>query len=166
MRPLVLAAALAATSLLGCQRPAPAAPPPPPPASPAAPVAAPGEPRPFELALLPPADARAGQAATARVVVTAKGAFHVNKDYPMAFRPEPAAAAAFGGERIPLGDGATRTPCAAEPAESCAVDAPLRFTPTAPGPVSLIGTVAFSVCTKEICRIEKEPVTLAVTVAP
>ncbi len=163
MRPLILAAALAALPLLACQRPAPAAPVPPPPA---VHPAVPAEPRPFELALVAPAGARAGQAATVRVVVTAKEPFHVNKDYPMAFRPEPAAAAAFGGERIPLGDGATRTPCAAEPAEHCAVDAPLRFTPTAPGPVSLAGTVAFSVCTKEICRIEKEPVTLAVTVAP
>lgn len=163
MRPLIPAAALAALSLLACQRPAPAAPVPPPPA---AYPAVPAEPRPFELTLALPTEVKAGQPATARVVVTAKGAFHVNKDYPMAFRPEPAAVAAFGGERIPLGEGATRTPCATEPGESCAVDAPLPFTPTAAGPVTLAGTVAFSVCTEEICRIEKEPVTLAVTVAP
>jgi hypothetical protein len=156
-------AVLVALALAACQPSAPAQPAPPPlPAAPPAAVA-PGEPPPFEVALQPPAAARAGEAATARVVLRARGGFHVNRDYPMAFRPEPGSVAAFGAERVALGDGAERTPCAAEPEEACAVAAPLAFTLKEPGEARLAGTLAFSVCTKEICRIEKVPLALAVT---
>jgi hypothetical protein len=150
--------ALAVLSLVACQPSAPARP-----ASGS--TTAPAEPLPYEVALQPPAAARAGEAATARVVLRAKGGFHVNRDYPMAFRPEPGSAAAFGAERVALGDGAERTPCAAEPEETCAVSAPLAFTLAAPGAARLAGTFAFSVCTKELCRIEKVPLALAVTAA-
>jgi hypothetical protein len=117
------------------------------------------------VAFQPPAAVRAGEAATARVVVRAKGGFHVNRDYPMAFRPEKESVAAFGSERVALGEGAARTPCAGEPEEACAVSAPLPFTLQEPGEARLAGTLAFSVCTKEICRIEKAPLALAITVA-
>jgi hypothetical protein len=162
-----LAAALATAALAACQRqaaPPPAAPTTTPPPAAAAAASA-GEARPFEVALLPPEGARAGQAATARVVVKATGTFHVNRDYPMAFRPEPGSAGAFGADRIPLGDGAERTPCAAHPEEACAVSAPLRFTLREPGQASLAGTVAFSVCNADLCLIEKAPLSMAVTAA-
>ncbi|HEY6105607.1 MAG TPA: hypothetical protein VIV59_06475 [Anaeromyxobacteraceae bacterium] len=154
-------ALLAALALAACR---PEAAPPPgaatglvPPAAPA-----PGEPQPFEVALRPPAAAKVGQAATATVALRAKGTFHVNRDYPMAFRPEPDSTAAFGGVRIPLGEGAEKTPCAAQPEEACAVSLPLRFTPEAPGAARLAGTVAFSVCNAELCRIEKVPLEMSV----
>ena len=111
---------------------------------------------------MPPAEVKAGQAATARVVIAATGAFHVNKDYPLAFRPEPGSVAAFGAGRIPLGERAERTPCAAHPEEDCRVAAPLLFTLAARGEATLAGTVAFSVCNPEICLIEKVPLTMAV----
>jgi hypothetical protein len=165
------AAALAALALASCERPALAqAAPAPSQAIPAAPQAPAldgllaGEPAPFELELEPPLSARAGQAATARVIVRARGGFHVNRDYPMAFRPDPASLAAFGAERVAL-EAAERTPCAEEPAEACRISAPLRFTVREPGEARLSGTVAFSVCTRELCRIEKVPAALAVTVA-
>lgn len=171
---LALAASLTALSLAACQRPAsPPAPPVAPSQAPAAgaapaaaaPVGSPaaaGEARPFEVSLVPPAVVRRGEAATARVVITAKGAYHVNKDYPLAFRPEPGSTAAFGAERIPLGEKAERTPCAAHAEDACSVAAPLPFTLAAAGPATLAGTVAFSVCTAEICLIEKAPLTMAV----
>jgi hypothetical protein len=159
------AAALAALALAACERPASAqAAPPPAPATPRAPALAatlPGEPAPYELELEPPLAAKAGQAATARVIVRARGGFHVNRDYPMAFRPDPASVAAFGSERVAL-EAAERTPCAAEPEEACRVSAPLRLTVREPGQARLSGTVAFSVCTKELCRIEKVPAELTV----
>jgi hypothetical protein len=116
----------------------------------------------YEVALEPPATARAGEPATARVVVKARGPYHVNREYPTSFRPDATATAAFEGERIALGEGAERTPCADHPAEACTIASPLRFTPRAPGPARLAGTVAFSVCNPDRCLIEK--VALAATV--
>jgi len=117
----------------------------------------------FEVRLEPPAGAKAGEAATARLVVKARGPYHVNRDYPMSFRPDAASTAAFDGERVALGQGAERTPCADHAGEACTISAPLRFTALKAGEVRLAGTVAFSVCNPERCLIEKVP--LAATVS-
>jgi len=117
----------------------------------------------FGVGLEPPANLRAGEPAIARVVVMARSPYHVNRDYPMSFRPDPVAVIVFGAERIALNDGAERTPCANQPAEVCKVSAPLRFTVARPGKVPLAGTVAFSVCNPQRCLIEK--VKLSVMVA-
>jgi hypothetical protein len=106
--------------------------------------------------------ARAGQPATAWVIVEARGAYHLNRDYPMSFRRDATATVTFEGERVALGDGAAHTPCADHPGDGCGVSAPLRFTARAAGEARLAGTVAFSVCNPERCLIEK--VALAATV--
>ena len=167
---LVLAAGTALL-VLGCspggagQATAPA------PAAAAAPTASPAPATPagpraegeaYQVALELPATAKAGEAAAARVVVTARGPYHVNRDYPMAFRPDAASTARVPGERVPLGEGAVRTACAAFPGEDCSVSAPLAFTAVVPGATRLSGTVAFSVCNPDRCLIEKVP--LAATV--
>jgi hypothetical protein len=130
--------------------------------APATPAGSRAEGEAYQLALELPATAKAGEAAAARVVVTARGPYHVNRDYPMAFRPDTASTARFPGERVPLGEGAVRTACAAFPGEDCTVSAPLAFTAAVPGPTRLSGTVAFSVCNPDRCLIEKVP--LAATV--
>lgn len=117
----------------------------------------------YEVALVPPETAKPGVAATARVVVRAKGPYHVNREYPMAFRPDAAASTVtFAGERVPLGQGAEKTACKDFPDEACAITAPLAFTPKAAGEARLAGVVAFSVCNPERCLIEKAPVTATV----
>ncbi len=80
----------------------------------------------------------------------------------MAFRPDAASTARFAGERVPLGEGAVRTACAAFPGEDCTVSAPLGFTAAVAGETRLSGVVAFSVCNPDRCLIEKVP--LAATV--
>jgi hypothetical protein len=97
------------------------------------------------------------------VIVRARGRYHVNREYPMSFRPDATASATFEGERVALGDGATLTPCADHPGDGCSVSAPLRFTARSAGEARLAGTVAFSVCNPERCLIEKVP--LSATVA-
>ena len=133
------------------------------PAADASPPGARAEDANYEVALEPPTEAKAGEAATARVVVKARGHYHVNREYPTSFKPDAAALETFGAEKVALGQGADRTPCASQPAEACAMSAPLPFTPRGPGDVRLAGTVAFSVCSAEQCLIEKVP--LAATVA-
>lgn len=116
------------------------------------------------MSLEPPAAATAGEPAIAQIVVRARGPYHVNREYPMSFRPGTASTASFPGERVALGDGAVRTACADFPGEDCAVSAPLGFTGAATGETLLSGTVAFSVCNPDRCLIEKVPLTVTVAV--
>lgn len=163
-------------ALAGCSAPpggsraAPVAAPTAPASPPAGPAATPaGNPGPraegeaFQVALEVPAVASAGGTAEARVVVTARGPYHVNRDYPMAFRPDASTRAAFPSDRVALGAGAVRTACKDFPGEDCSVSAPLAFTAAAAGETRLTGTVAFSVCNPDRCLIEKVP--LSATVA-
>ncbi len=114
------------------------------------------------MSLEPPAAAKAGAPATALVVVKARGPYHVNREYPMAFRPDPTSRPAFASDRVALGDGAVRTACAQFQGEDCAVSAPLGFTAATTGETRLSGTVAFSVCNPDRCLIEKVPLTATV----
>ena len=177
-----LLAAVGSMALLGCSAPsggsqaAPAAPgaalafpptaPAPAPTGSPAPAGNPGpraEGEAYEVALEAPAAAAVGRVTVARVVVTARGPYHVNRDYPMAFRPDASTRPAFAADRVPLGAGAARTACKDFPGEDCSVSAPLEFTAAPGGETRLSGTVAFSVCNPDRCLIEKVP--LSATVA-
>ena len=112
----------------------------------------------YQVALVPPASVKTGAAATARVVVTARGPYHVNRDYPTSFRADKGSTAVFPADRVPLGEGAERTPCKDFPGEACALSAPLPFRAAASGETRIAGVVAFSVCNADRCLIEKVPV--------
>jgi hypothetical protein len=116
----------------------------------------------YRVVLVPPASAKAGSVATARVVLTARGPYHVNRDYPTSFRVDRASTAVFPAERVPLGAGAERTPCKDFPGETCTVSAPLGFRAPASGETRIAGVVAFSVCNPDRCLIEKVPVSVVV----
>lgn len=119
----------------------------------AAPAAA-GEEHPYAATLT------AQSASLAAVKIEARDGFHVNPDYPVAFKPTPAnGAVKFSQERIPLSDG-RKTACAEKAEDACAMEFDLSFAPEA-GASSLQGVVAFSVCSAEKCLIEKVPLTLA-----
>lgn len=93
-----------------------------------------------------------GTTCEARLVLTALGDYHVNKDYPFKFIADPAPAVALDGEtRFALDDAQHGT-------------LTLRFRPTAPGPARLAGTFKLSVCTDENCEIESPKLELAVPV--
>ena len=131
--------------------------------APPAPVSNRAEGPTFEVLLDPPASAKPGKPASARVVIRSRGPYHVNRDYPLAFEPAEDATAWPARDRIPLSAG-ERTPCADQAGEACTVAAPLAFTPAAAGAVRVSGTVRFSVCSAERCLIEKQPLALTVTV--
>src|SRR5512137_1047927 len=78
----------------------------------------------FQVSLLAPASVKPGAAATARVVVTARGPYHVNRDYPTSFRVDGASTATFPAGKVALGEGAQRTPCKDFPGEICTLSAP------------------------------------------
>jgi hypothetical protein len=81
----------------------------------------------------------------ANVVLTARGGFHINPQYPLRFSYANGAVI----ERARF----TFEPCAKEPKESCVGRAPV---PT-PASLRIDGTLYFSVCDPERCLIEKIP---------
>ncbi len=74
------------------------------------------------------------------VALTTHDGFHVNADYPVSFKME-------DGARVDLKDTMQKKPCASG-AESCS--ASMRVP-------NKNGTLAFSVCSADLCRIEKLP---------
>ena len=96
----------------------------------------------------------------AAVKIEARAGFHVNPDYPVAFKPTAAPGAVrFTRERLPLSDGRA-TPCTDKAEDACAMEFDLSYPPEE-GASSLQGVVAFSVCSADKCLIEKVPLTLA-----
>jgi hypothetical protein len=108
----------------------------------------------------PEGGCRKGQAANARIHVAARGGYHVNPDYPMAFRPAADATVDFAGDRVPLAV-STRTPCEGQK-EACSLTAMLPFVARAQEQGRVAGTLAFSVCSADRCLIEKVPLALAI----
>jgi hypothetical protein len=105
----------------------------------------------------------AGKEALAAITVSAKNGFHVNPDYPVAFKPEGFEAVKFAEERVRLQPG-QKTPCAEKAEDACTVEFPLALTPEKAGPAKVAGVLAFSVCSADKCLIEKVPLSLALTV--
>jgi hypothetical protein len=94
-----------------------------------------------------------GTTCEARLVVTALGDYHVNKDYPIKFVGDPAPA-------LPLdGDGAF----ALDDEKHGTMT--IKFHPAAPGPAKLVGTFKLSVCSDETCEIEAPKIELTVPVS-
>ena len=100
----------------------------------------------------PPAACASGSLCEARVVLTALGDYHVNKDYPFKFIGDPAATALEGVGDFTL-DGANRGIMT------------LKFRPAAPGSAKVVGNFKLSVCSDETCEIESPRVELAVPVS-
>jgi hypothetical protein len=88
------------------------------------------------------------------VMLTARGGFHINPQYPLRFSYANGAVidrAKFSFE-----------PCAKEPKESCVGRAPVPM----PASLRIEGTFAFSVCDPERCLIEKIQLSLNTASAP
>ncbi|HET6438644.1 MAG TPA: hypothetical protein VFG59_11315 [Anaeromyxobacter sp.] len=107
-----------------------------------------------EWAVVVEGPAQATSAVT--IHLTARAGYHVNKDYPTAFRPGPDSTVTFASARVALKPTAA-TACAGEPGESCAVTLELPYRAAGSGEARLAGTLDFSVCSKERCLIEKVP---------
>lgn len=118
---------------------------------------------PYEVKFTSPSPFVAGKESAAVVLVKAGPGLHVNAEYPVAFKPEGSEAVKFAQERMPLTPG-TKTPCADNAEDACAVEFALPLTPEKAGPAKVAGVLAFSVCSAEKCLIEKVPLTLAIKV--
>lgn len=131
------------------------------PTTPAGPAGASVDAPEYAVTLSAPA-LKAGAEAQATFAISAKGTFHVNPDYPLAFTPAGSQNVKFAAEKVKLAFG-DKTPCAAKAEDACAVAVPLAVTAEQAGPGKVAGTLAFSVCDPERCLIQKVPLALAVT---
>lgn len=119
----------------------------------------------YAVSLAAHAPYASGKEATASVTVSSKNGFHVNPDYPVAFKVVGSQGVKFAEEHVRL-TAATKTPCATKAEDNCSVEFPLPLTPEAAGPAKVAGVLAFSVCSADKCLIEKVPVSLAIAVDP
>lgn len=116
----------------------------------AAPAAAPLAAKPFYRLDAVPASCAAGRPCEAKVVLTALGAYHVNKDYPFKFLPD--AASPLTGAPAFAHDDATHGTLT------------LTFQPAAAGTTTLTGTFKLSVCSDDTCEIEKPQIAVQIAV--
>ena len=94
-----------------------------------------------------------GAVCEARLVLTALGDYHVNKDYPFKFVADPAPAIAVDGEgTFALDDARNGTMT-------------VKFRPSAAGTARLVGTFKLSVCSADTCEIETPKIELPVPVS-
>jgi hypothetical protein len=117
----------------------------------------------YSVSLEPRVPYEAGKEATAVILVTARAGYHVNPEYPMAFKAQGQVGLHFAEQNFKLTWG-PKTPCPAKAEDACVVEVPLKLTPEQAGPATVAGLVAFSVCNPEHCLIEKVPLTLAIDV--
>ena len=92
-------------------------------------------------------------ACEARLVLTALGNYHVNKDYPFKFVGDPAPALQLDGTGSFALEDAKRGTLT------------VRFRPEAPGATKLVGTLKLSVCSDDTCEIETPKLELTVPVS-
>jgi hypothetical protein len=100
----------------------------------------------------PPVACAQGATCEARLVLTALGDYHINKDYPFKFVGEPAAVPVDGEGSFAIDDARHLTMT-------------VKFRPAAAGSAKLVGTFKLSVCSDDTCEIEKPTIELAVPVS-
>jgi hypothetical protein len=101
----------------------------------------------------PQAPCANGSTCEARLVLTALGDYHVNKDYPFKFVGEPPPAAPVDGEGAFSLDGTKQGTMT------------VKFRPTAPGTATLVGAFKLSVCSDDTCEIETPRLELVIPVS-
>lgn len=107
----------------------------------------------------------AGAKAALLARVEARNGFHINPDYPVAFRPEQIAEGIkFDRERYQLQNSAERIACSKGSEHVCELRGRVPFTAASPGDHRVTGILAFSVCNAEKCLIEKAPIDVRVSV--
>jgi hypothetical protein len=95
----------------------------------------------------------AGAPCEAKLVLTATGGFHVNKDYPFKFVADTAAASAV----------AVETAAFASEGEHRGTMT-IKLAPTKAGPAEVRGTFKFSVCDDDTCKIEEPAIAIPTVV--
>lgn len=106
----------------------------------------------YRVDLGPTTPCASGSTCEARVVLTALGDYHVNKDYPFKFVGDPAAVPVDGDGSFAV-DGAKRGTLT------------IKFRAAAPGSAKVVGNFKLSVCSDDTCEIESPKLELTIPVS-
>jgi hypothetical protein len=111
----------------------------------------------YEVTLTAPETMPQNEEAQLVISVQAKAGMHVNAEYPINFRPVTTTnSVKYSKTRFDLLGIAKKTPCEqGKGKDFCTLTAPVPFTVDVVGPRRIEGILAFSVCDKNRCLIEK-----------
>lgn len=106
-----------------------------------------------------------GSPGTLVAQVASKSGYKINDEYPTHFRVgTETTGVKFEDERFSFAESAERVPCKEGEKEACQLKARIPFSPLSEGAGRVSGVVALSVCSDDICLIEKVPVDVPVNV--
>ena len=107
-----------------------------------------------------------GESATFKVVVRAKGEFHINEEYPTKFSAAVSPGVAYATPKLARAtqpDAFALKPCASSK-DNCTLEVTVKFTPEQGGTVNVGGELALGVCNKDNCIFDKKTLSIAVPV--
>jgi hypothetical protein len=115
-----------------------------------------------QLAIEPPADAKAGAESVAKITVTPGSGYHVNTEYPIKLTLTPPAGVALAKTSFVAG-GHDKGKGDADALDEKQLAIAVKLTPAASGSYTVNGTFKFAVCDRDQCLAKKE--SIAITVA-
>ncbi len=109
----------------------------------------------YDLTVVPDGSYATGKSGTVKIVLAAKGAYHVNDKYPYKFKVKDAPGVAFKGPVFTRDDVSI---------EGKRATMNVEFTPDSAGQKTIAGLFQFSVCSADQCLVEKRDLALDVSV--
>lgn len=111
----------------------------------------------YDVSMSAPETTTQNEQAELIISVQAKAGMHVNAEYPINFRPVSTVnSVKYPKQRFDLLAISKKTPCdEGKGKDFCTLTAPVPFTVDVAGPRRIEGILAFSVCDKNRCLIEK-----------
>jgi len=113
------------------------------------------------LAVEPPADAKAGAEAVAKITVKPGQGFHVNTEYPIKLTLESTAGVKLAKTELKAG-GHDKGKGDAEALDETQLQFAVKMTADKSGSYTINGSFKFAVCDKDTCLAKKEPIAIAV----
>jgi hypothetical protein len=114
-----------------------------------------------KLAIEPPADAKAGAEAVAKIIVTPGSGYHVNTEYPIKLTLTSPAGVTLAKDRFVAGGHDKAVGDAAALDEKQLAFA-VKLTPATSGSYTINGNFKFAVCDKDQCLAKQETIAIAV----
>jgi hypothetical protein len=114
-----------------------------------------------KLAIEPPADAKAGAEAVAKIIVTPGSGYHVNTEYPIKLTLTSPAGVTLAKDKFIAG-GHDKAVGDADALDEKQLAFAVKLTPAASGSYTISGNFKFAVCDKDQCLAKQETIAIAV----
>jgi hypothetical protein len=112
------------------------------------------------LAVVPPADPKAGTEVVAKITLTPTAAYHVNMDFPIKLQLDPTTNVMLPKRELHAGGSAKQGD--AEALDERQLVFAVKLTPTQSGNYTINGSFKFAVCTETQCLPKKEPIAIQI----